>query len=259
MAAGGFMSVFLMYAERRPVQAFLLLVHDPGYVALVSPRASRHFRQVEDLHGANVGVSSPGSDQHQILNYILWRHGLKPNDVNVVGVGAGMTHTMALEQGTIDVGMAYGTTVPQVQKRQPNVSILFDLRLPEDRRKHLGVGEIAHSVLFANSDWMRKYPHTIAKIARATLKAVSWSSLHSPEEIRARLPESMRTDDPAIDDAAIRSVAGTLAPDGMFRPEHIESTREILSVSQPHIRYSTADFASVYTNDFVAPARQSTK
>jgi hypothetical protein len=37
MAAGGFMSVFLMHAEHRPVQAFFLLVRDPGYVALVSP------------------------------------------------------------------------------------------------------------------------------------------------------------------------------------------------------------------------------
>ena len=68
IAAGGFMSVFLMKSKRRPVQAFFLLVRDPGYVALVSPRASRPVRQIEDLRGTTVGVSSPGSDQHQILN-----------------------------------------------------------------------------------------------------------------------------------------------------------------------------------------------
>jgi ABC-type nitrate/sulfonate/bicarbonate transport system substrate-binding protein len=62
MAAGGFMSVFLMHAEHRPVQAFFLLVRDPGYVALVSPRASRPILQIQDLRGATLGISSPGSD-----------------------------------------------------------------------------------------------------------------------------------------------------------------------------------------------------
>jgi NitT/TauT family transport system substrate-binding protein len=245
-----------MYAERRPVQAFLLLVHDPGYVALVSPRASRPIRQIEDLHGATVGVSSPGSDQHQILNFILSKHGLKPDDVNVVGVGAGMTHTKALEQGTIDVGMAYGTTVSQVQKRQPKASILFDLRMAEDRRKHLGVGEIAHSVLYSKSDWMQNHRDTVTRIARATMSAVKWSTSHTPEEIRARLPESMRTSDPAVDGDAIRSVAATLGSDGMFRPEHIESTRKILSVSQERIRESTSNFSAVYTNEFLPPVNR---
>src|SRR4051812_16845164 len=37
VAAGGFMSVVSMNAERRPVQAFLLLVRYPAMAALVSP------------------------------------------------------------------------------------------------------------------------------------------------------------------------------------------------------------------------------
>src|SRR5436190_19852192 len=58
MVGGGFTSVVMMHAARRPVQAFLLLVRDPGYVALVSPRATRPIKKIEDLHGATVGVSS---------------------------------------------------------------------------------------------------------------------------------------------------------------------------------------------------------
>jgi NitT/TauT family transport system substrate-binding protein len=253
IVAGGFMSVVSMHAEGRPVQAFLLLVRDPGYVALVSPRASRPVRQIEDLRGATIGVSSSGSDQHQILNYIMSRHGLRAEDAKVVAVGAGMSHTMALERGTIDIGMAYGTTVSQVQKRQPNISILFDLRSPEDRRKHLGVGEIAHSVLFTKADWIQKHPDTVTRIARATLRAVNWSFSHTPEEVRTRLPESMRTDDAAVDTDAIKSVAATLAPDGAFRPEHIESTLAILSISNPRIRESASKLAGAYTNQFLAP------
>jgi NitT/TauT family transport system substrate-binding protein len=252
MATSDFTSVFLMHADGRPVQAFFLLVRDPGYVALVSPRASRPIRQVEDLRGATVGVTSPGSGQQHVLNFILSKHGLKPSDVNVVGVGAGMTNIMALERGKIDVAIAYGTTVSLMQKRHPNIAVLFDLRSPENRFKHLGVGEMAHSVLFANADWMRDHSDTVARVSRATLSAVRWSFSHTPEEIRARLPESMRTEDPAADADAIRSVVATLAPDGRFRREHIESTREILSVSQERIRQST-DMSHVYTNEFIEP------
>jgi len=255
VVAGGFMSILRMRAEDRPIQAFLLLVRDPGYVALVSPRATRRITQVEGLRGATVGVSSPGSDQHQILNYILSRHGLKPDDVRAVSVGAGMSAAMALEQGTIDVGMAYGATVSQVRKRHPNIVTLFDLGSLEDRRKLLGVGEVAHSVLFANSDWIRKYPDVVSRITRATLGAVKWSSAHTPEEIRARLPDSMRTDDPAVDADAIRSVTATLAPDGLFKPEHIESTCQILSVSDERFSGSASRFSSAYTNQFVTPVK----
>jgi NitT/TauT family transport system substrate-binding protein len=35
IAAGGFISLLLLRAEHRSLQAFLLLVRDPGYVALV--------------------------------------------------------------------------------------------------------------------------------------------------------------------------------------------------------------------------------
>jgi NitT/TauT family transport system substrate-binding protein len=255
VVAGGFMSVLRMRAEDRPIQAFLLLVRDPGYVALVSPNTTRSIPQVESLGGATVGVSSPGSDQHQILNYILSRRGLKPEDVRVVGVGAGISAAMALEQGTIDVAMAYGTTVTRAKKRQPNIVTLFDLGLLEDRRKLLGVGEVAHSVLFANSDWMQKHPGLVSRIARATQRAVDWSLTHTPEDIRARLPDSLRTDDPDVDADAIRSVAATLAPDGLFKPEHIESTCRILSASDKKFSASDSRFSSTYTNQFVTSAK----
>ena len=107
--------------------------------------------------------------------------------------------------------------------------------------------------LFAKSDWMQNHPDTVVGIARATLSAVRWSSEHIPEEIRARLPTSLRTEDPAVDADAIRSVVETLAPDGSFRPEHVESTREILSVTQERVRESTANLSHVYTNEFVKP------
>jgi NitT/TauT family transport system substrate-binding protein len=252
----GFLAGILMYEEHRPVQSFFLLVQDPGYVALVSPRTARRIRKVEDLRGATVGISSPGSDQQQILNLILTRHGLRPDDIKVVGVGAGMSHAKALEQGAIDVGMAFGTTVAVIQKLYPNISTLFDLRLPEQRRQHLGLEHVPHSVLLAKSNWMRDHPDAVRRIAHATLRAVEWSRAHTAEDIRKRLPGSMRTEDAAVDTEAIRSVTKMLSPDGMFQPEHVESGRKILAISFEAFQRTNLDLSGCYTNDFIVGIQQ---
>jgi hypothetical protein len=85
------------------------------------------------------------------------------------------------------------------------------------------------------------------------MSGVQWSFTHTAEEIRARLPASMQSQDSSVDADAISSVVATLARDGMFRPEHIESAHEILSVTQERVRGSTSKLSDVYTNEFVKP------
>lgn len=243
VATGGFMSVVSMNAAQRPVQAFFVLSRYPAVTALVSPRAQRQIRRVEDLDAATFGVSGPGSDEHMTINFVCSRHGISPDKVKVVGVGVGMSKVSAFEHGSVDAIAAVGTVLPMIQRRHPGVSKLFDLCTREGVREQLGFDDLAYTVLYARTDWIREHRDALRRIVRATVRAAEWARNHSPAEVRERLPASMRTSDPAVDADAIGTTVRILSRDGAFRPEHLHAAREILSVSNPAIRNQTADLS----------------
>ncbi len=53
-----------MAAEGRRLKAFALMLHYPGMAVVVSPQKSGAIHRLEDLKGAVVGVTAPGSSTH---------------------------------------------------------------------------------------------------------------------------------------------------------------------------------------------------
>ncbi|HKD09149.1 MAG TPA: ABC transporter substrate-binding protein [Bryobacteraceae bacterium] len=253
VGSGGFMSVVMMNAERRSVQAFFVLFRYSAFIGLVSPNTQKSITRIEDLDGTTVGVSSPGSDGQMLLNFICLSRGVNPAHVKVVGVGAGMSAAMALEHGTVDAGLDSGMNVSLIRKRHPNTAILFDLRSRAGLQKYLGVEDLAQSVLYAKADWIRDHPDTVRRIVRATFKASEWARSHSPAEVRDRLPSSLLSGDSEVDLDAIGSMIPLLSPDGMFSPEQLEAARKILAVTNESIRTGqAADLSQSYTNQFIS-------
>src|SRR5216684_3751020 len=50
-----------MAAEGRKLKAFVLMLHYPGMAVVVAPQKSSAIHRIEDLKGAMVGVTAPGS------------------------------------------------------------------------------------------------------------------------------------------------------------------------------------------------------
>ena len=251
IATGGFMSVVTMNAEHRPIQAFFVLDRYPAILALVSPRAQHRITRIQDLNGATVGVSGPGSDEHMMVNFVCSKNGADLTRVSVIAVGAGMSKAMAFEKGSIDVVAATGTALSLIQKRHPGLSSLFDLRSREGIRKYLGFDDLAYTALLARGDWIRMHRESVRGMARAARRASDWARSHSASEIRGLLPDSIRTADAAVDTEAIASTVPMLSPDGRFRPEHLRAARDILAVSNRSVSTRQADLSGSYTNEFV--------
>jgi NitT/TauT family transport system substrate-binding protein len=251
IVAGGFLQVVTMAVERRPVQSFLAILRYPGFAAIVSPRASRQIRSIPDLKGSNVGVPSPGSDYHQLLNYVLLRHGLRSDDIQLISVGAGASQAAALERGTVDVVLAAGITISLVQKRHPSATILFDTRSADDLRRQFGFDEFPLTVLYSQPGWMAEHSAAIRSIVRATLRATQWIRTAPARRIRDLLPAAARTEDPGVDEDAIRSTIRMLSPNGRFKPEHIEFARHILSISRNASNSAGFDLSRTYTHEFI--------
>ena len=245
IAAAGYLQALDLVAHGRPIRAFLLMQQLPGLALVVSPRASKPIRSIEDLKGASVGVSSPGSDAQPILNYVLHQHGMRPEDVSVVGLGSPATQIPALEHGKVDVMFANAMVIAFLQRRNPGLSILFDLRTPASTKAALGVEGLPESVLITQESWLRSNPDTARRLAGSLQCSQAWIQDHTPEEIRERLPDSCRSPDAGPDLEAITAGKKMLSRDGRMTPELHEAAVRIAGIP------NQAKLAQAYTNDFL--------
>ena len=245
IAAAGYLQALDLVAQGRPVRAFLLMQQLPGNALVVSPRASKPIRGIEDLKGANVGVSSPGADTHRVLNYILRQHGMKPEDVSVIGLGSWVTQVPSLEHGKVDALVATGITIPFLQRRQPDLRLLFDTRTPELTKAALGTEGVALSVIITTDKWLRSNPDTARRLAGSLQCSLAWIQDHTAEEIRERLPDSSRTPDAGSDLEAIAAEKQMLSRDGRMTPELHEAAVRIAGI------LNQENLAKAYTNEFL--------
>jgi len=245
--AGGYLQALDLVAQGRRLRAFLLIQEFPGQALVVSPRASKPIRAIEDLKGATIGVTSVGTEAHRILNYVLRRHGMRPEDVSVIGVGPSVTQASSLERGKVDAILATASTIPFLQKRHPDLRILFDLRTPELTKTALGVEKIAETVLLTQESWLRSNPDTVGRLVGACQCALAWTQDHTPQQIREILPASCRSPNADSDLDAILSTKQMLSRDGRITPELHEAAVRIAGIP------NKASLAKAYTNEFLQP------
>ena len=247
VVAGGYLQALDLVAQGRRLRAFLLMQQFPGQALVVSPRASKPIRSIEDLKGANVGVTSPGADTHRVLNYILRQHGMRPEDVSVIGLGSWVTQVPSLEHGKVDALVATGITIPFLQRRRPDLRILLDARTPELTKAALGTEGVAMSVIITMDKWLRSNPDTARRLAGSFQCSLTWIHDHTPEQIRERLPDSCRSPDAGSDLEAIAAEKQMLSRDGRMTPELHEAAVRVAGVP------NQANLAQAYTNEFLKP------
>jgi NitT/TauT family transport system substrate-binding protein len=153
-----FEQVVLLAAENRKIRSFLLMETVPLEVLAVSPKRSASIKQISDLKGAVIGVTSPGSTLHMQLNYMLKRAGLEPEEVSVVGLGSNSARVAGLEAGKVDAAILPDPGATLLQRRHPNLVILSDTRTREGTRKAFGFDAWPGGVLIATDGWLHDHP-----------------------------------------------------------------------------------------------------
>jgi NitT/TauT family transport system substrate-binding protein len=235
-----------MAAQGKDLRAFVAMLRYPGLV-LVSPSISG----IEDLKGKTVGVSAPGSSTHMFLNYLLVKHGMKPEDVSNASIGMSATAVGAVTHNKVDAAVMTDPALAIVRKQMPGLHILADTRTAEGVQSVFGVESYPSAVLYSKTDWVERNRDTARQLAGVITKTLSWMRSHSPEEIRGKMPASFRTEDPATDVEVLRTAQAMLSLDGKFTPEAIEAVRRVLSTSLPAVRDAKIDLAKTYTNELV--------
>lgn len=193
VAAIDYLALLNVAAHGQPVRGFVLMTKLPGFAAIVSPKASAAIHEIEDLRGRTIGVNAPGNGYHLVLNYVLLRHGVKPEEVSVVGVGSGPSLAAALERGVVDLGLGGGLTMGYPEQRHPGLTYVFDTRTVASTKAALGTEEVAYYLLCARAGWLRTQPQTARQLASAMQCALTWVQDHTAQQIRKVLPDSSLT------------------------------------------------------------------
>jgi NitT/TauT family transport system substrate-binding protein len=235
-----------MAAQGKDLRAFVAMLRYPGLV-LVSPSIA----SIEGLKGKTAGVSAPGSSTHMFLNYLLVKHGMKPDEVSNASIGMSATAVGAVTHNKVDAAVMTDPALAIVRRQMPGLHILADTRTEEGVRSVFGVENYPSAVLYSKTDWIEKNRDTAKRLAGVITKTLSWMRSHTPEEIREKMPASFRTEDAATDVAVLRTAQAMLSIDGRFTPEAVEAVHQVLSTSLESVRNAKIDLSKTYTNDLI--------
>jgi NitT/TauT family transport system substrate-binding protein len=239
-----------MAAQGRGLTSFVSLARYPGYVLVASPVSPKKVRRAEDLSGAMVAISSPGSPTDQFLKYVLARHSISTDAASTVSAGSNAARLAMLERGSVDAAVLSDPVFTQFSRRHPNVPILADVRNSEGVKQVFGTNTYTSAVLTSQAQWLEGNPGTARRLARAVNRTLTWISNHSPEEIAKVTPERLRGGDPALFLDAVRASLPSFPQNARFESEGMEAVIKVLAVANPHVKLAGADLAKTYTNEF---------
>ena len=169
-----FDQVLLMAAENRGIRSFLLMERCPMLAVVVSPVVRKTIKRMADLKGCMIGVTSPGSSTHLLLNYMLTRSGVDPQEVSAVGLGSNAARVATLESGKLDAAVLGDPGVTLLERRYPNLVLLADTRTPEGARQAFGSDAYPGAVLFAREQWLHENRDRALRLTTAVLGAMKW-------------------------------------------------------------------------------------
>ena len=252
VVSGAFMHTVNMQFKGHAMRAFALQGRTPQIVLGFNPRAMGHYRGIGDLRGRRIGVTTPGSSTHSLVNFVLARAGLRPGDVSIVGVGAGQGAVAAMRANEIDA-MSNLEPVVTLLLRSGDLKIITDTRIPAESARVFG-GPMPAACLYAPQTFIDRNPHTTQALANAIVRANKWLQAAGPGDIIKAVPESYLLGDRAVYIDAFMAAKGALSPDGSFPSKGADTAFRALASVDEKLSAARLDLNAVYTNDFVLRA-----
>ncbi|MCL4185882.1 MAG: ABC transporter substrate-binding protein, partial [Burkholderiaceae bacterium] len=125
VVSGAYEHTINLQSNKQYFTAFVLQGRAPAISLGVSSKAK--YQSPADFKGMKVGVSAPGSSTNMMVNYFLARHGVKPSDVSIIGVGTGNGALAAMRSGRIDA-LSNVDPVMTMLEQGGDVKIVADTR-----------------------------------------------------------------------------------------------------------------------------------
>jgi NitT/TauT family transport system substrate-binding protein len=165
-SAGSALTAMLRGAE---IEVVYTNIDRPGYQLW---SAQPELRQLKDLIGKKIGVTSRGDTQELSVRLLLRKHGIDANSVVFIPVGFGGTRLAALQAGSVDaVPLGAGDFA---QLKQPKGHMLGDTE-KEIRFAYVG--------LAVSSRLLARQPNLVERFLRAVIKGREYARRYREQTI----------------------------------------------------------------------------
>src|SRR5262249_12642531 len=171
--------------------------------------------------------------------------------VRVAAVGRAATAMAGMEQGRVAAGWLADRSFTFVQRRNPGIRVLADLRNQAGVKAAFGTDTYPASVLYSSGAWLRSHRAAAARLALALRRTLEWMRDHSAQEIAAKTPPSLRGEDEALYVEALQASMPMFSTDGRMPADGAAAVRTLLAGSMDKVRDATIDLSKTYTNELV--------
>jgi len=254
VVSGAFEHALNLQAKGQFYRNFVLQGRTPMIVIGASTKEMPNYKSPADFKGKKVGVTAPGSSTNMAVNFFLSKHGLKPSDVAIIGVGAGAGAVTALRSGQIDI-ISNLDPVVTVLDRAGEIKVVVDMRTVKDTREIFG-GNMPAGCLYAPQAFIDANPNTVQALTNAIVRADKWIQQAGVEAIAKAVPASYLLGEPEVYKASLQACLEGLSPDGLIPDDGAATAANALAAFVPGFDPAKVDPAKIWTNDFVKRAHE---
>ncbi|CAO3421474.1 ABC transporter substrate-binding protein [Azospirillum doebereinerae] len=251
VVTGAFDHTVQMQAKNQPIVAVTQLGRYPGIVLAYVKKAGE-IKSFKDLKGKKIGVTAPGSSTNFMINYVLAKEGMKPEDVSIIGVGGGPSAVAAIKRGDIDAIVNLDPVISQAES-EGDIVVMADTRTEKGTLDLYG-GPYPAAVLYTTPAFIQANPKTTQALTDVFVKTMLWLNKASTEEVLKVLPEEFFLGNKTLYAQAFEHSKPTYSPDGRFTQEGAEAALKVLKAFDPAVAGATIDLSKTYTNQYVEDA-----
>jgi len=251
VVTGAYDHTIQMQAKGQPIIGVAQLGRYPGIV-LATVKKNGDIKSIKDLKGKKIGVTAPGSSTNFMINYLLAKEGMKPEDVSIIGVGGGPSAVAAVKRGDIDAIVNLDPVISQ-SEADGDITIVADTRTEKGTLDVYG-GPYPAAVLYTTPAFIQANPKTTQALADIFVKTMLWLNKASTEEVLKVLPEEYFLGNKTLYAQAFEHSKPTYSPDGRFTQEGGEAALKVLKAFDPAVAAASIDLSKTYTNQYVEDA-----
>jgi NitT/TauT family transport system substrate-binding protein len=232
----------------------LVAVHShvrlPVMGLVVANKYRGEIKSLADLRGRPVGVTSPGSQTHMVLGFLLAKSGVKADEVKIIGAG-GSTMPLAIEKDSVHAGMMVDPFFTVFLKQGKGYT-LVDMFTTKGTLDAMG-GEVQGTTLLTRPDVIAKRPATVQKMVNALVKANKFITSSSGEELAKSLPREL-AGDPKLYAESFEHAREAFPPDSLVSREGVARVIETMRAFEAVPAGMKIEPDSVFDNRYVLKA-----
>ncbi len=235
------------------LRSFVLQGRTPQLVLGVSQQTMGGFRQLRELRGRRVAVTSLGSASHRIARLLLGRAGLGPQDVHFQVFAHATATEAAFRSGQVDALCYHDPLITQLEQ-SGELRVVADTRTMRGNAEVFG-GPLPAGSLCASSGFVGEHPRQCQAMASALVRALKWLQTAGPSDLNKTVPESYFEGDRSLYLAAFSRARESWVPDGLMPENGPQTVVRMLSQFGDAPQLQRVDLARTFTNEFARVAK----